>query len=67
LKIGVLADISGSAGGTGGAGVVAAVKMVVKDAGGEVLAQPRDRRASGDGCACGSECGAHAKEDLANQ
>jgi branched-chain amino acid transport system substrate-binding protein len=37
VKIGVLTDLSGFAADSGGAGVVTAVKMAVKDAGGEVL------------------------------
>jgi branched-chain amino acid transport system substrate-binding protein len=37
IKIGVLTDLSGFAADSGGAGVVAAVKMAVKDAGGETL------------------------------
>ena len=40
VKIGVLADLSGFAADSGGAGVVLAVKMAVKDAGGQVLGQP---------------------------
>src|SRR5580704_1980474 len=40
VKIGVLTDLSGLAADSGGAGVVTAVKMAVKDAGGEVLGQP---------------------------
>ena len=40
VKIGVLTDLSGFAADTGGAGVVAAVKLAVKDAGGTLLGQP---------------------------
>jgi branched-chain amino acid transport system substrate-binding protein len=39
VKIGVLTDLSGFAADSGGAGVVAAVKMAVRDAGGKVLGQ----------------------------
>src|SRR4051812_28982009 len=37
VKIGVLTDLSGFAADSGGAGVVTAVRMAVKDAGGEAL------------------------------
>jgi branched-chain amino acid transport system substrate-binding protein len=40
VKIGVLTDLSGFAADSGGAGVVAAVKMAVRDSGGAVLGQP---------------------------
>ncbi|MBV9977227.1 MAG: ABC transporter substrate-binding protein [Hyphomicrobiales bacterium] len=40
VKIGVLTDLSGFAADSGGAGVVAAVKLAVKDAGGSLLGQP---------------------------
>ncbi|MBV9741792.1 MAG: ABC transporter substrate-binding protein [Hyphomicrobiales bacterium] len=40
VKIGVLTDLSGFAADSGGAGVVAAVKLAVKDAGGTLLGQP---------------------------
>jgi branched-chain amino acid transport system substrate-binding protein len=42
VKIGVLTDLSGFAADSGGAGVVAAVKMAVKDAGAEVLGKTID-------------------------
>jgi branched-chain amino acid transport system substrate-binding protein len=40
VKIGVLTDLSGFAADSGGAGVVASVKLAVRDAGGTVLGQP---------------------------
>jgi branched-chain amino acid transport system substrate-binding protein len=40
VKIGVLTDLSGFAADSGGTGVVAAVKMAVKEAGGQLLGQP---------------------------
>ena len=42
VKIGVLTDLSGFAADSGGAGVVAAVKLAVKDAGGTLLGRPID-------------------------